>query len=100
MYLCIYWVSWVLVAAHGLFVTVLRTLFSCGSGSRTQAQSLQHVALIACGILVPCPGTEPMSPALEGGFLTTGPPGKSLYGILDGIKWDKVCEFPSTVAGI
>jgi len=45
----------------------------CGSGSRTQAQSLQHVALIACGILVPCPGTEPMSPALEGGFLTTGP---------------------------
>ena len=27
---------------------------------------------------VPQPGTEPMSPALQGGFLTTGPPGKSL----------------------
>ena len=24
------------------------------------------------------PGIEPTSPALEGGFLTTGPPGKSL----------------------
>ena len=32
----------------------------------------------ACGILVPRPGIEPMSPALEGGSSTTGPPGKSL----------------------
>ena len=31
----------------------------------------------ACGILVPRPGIEPASPAQEGGFLTTGPPGKS-----------------------
>ena len=30
----------------------------------------------ACGILVPRPGMEPTSPALEGGFLTTGPPEK------------------------
>ena len=30
----------------------------------------------ACGILVPPPGIEPESPALQGGFLTTGPPGK------------------------
>ena len=29
--------------------------------------------------LVPQPGIKPMCPALEGGFLTTGPPGKSLY---------------------
>ena len=28
-------------------------------------------------ILVPRPGIEPMSPALQGGFLTTGPPRKS-----------------------
>ena len=27
---------------------------------------------------LPRPGLEPLSPALEGGFLTTGPPGKSL----------------------
>ena len=33
----------------------------------------------ACGILVPQPGIEPMSPALEGGFFTTGPLGKSLH---------------------
>ena len=32
----------------------------------------------ACGILVLSPGFEPMSPALEGRFLRTGPPGKSL----------------------
>ena len=31
----------------------------------------------ACGILVPRPGIEPVSPALEDRFLTTGPPGKS-----------------------
>ena len=30
----------------------------------------------ACGILVPRPEIKPVSPALEGGFLTTGPPGK------------------------
>ena len=27
-------------------------------------------------ILVPQPGIKPMSPALQGGFLTTGPPAK------------------------
>ena len=29
----------------------------------------------ACGIFIPGPETEPTAPALEGGFLTTGPPG-------------------------
>ena len=31
----------------------------------------------ACRILVPQPGIEPTSPALEGGFPATGPSGKS-----------------------
>ena len=31
---------------------------------------------------VPGPGLEPVSPALAGGFLTTGPPGKSWQHIL------------------
>ena len=31
---------------------------------------------VAYGILVSQPGIEPTSPALEGGFLTTGPPEK------------------------
>ena len=30
----------------------------------------------ACGTLVSWPGMEPMSPSVEGRFLTTGPPGK------------------------
>ena len=29
-----------------------------------------------CRILVPLPGIEPESPALEGGLFTSGPPGK------------------------
>ena len=37
---------------------------------------------MACGILVPLPGIESMSLALEGGFITTGPPGKSLLPFL------------------
>ena len=32
----------------------------------------------ACGNLVPRPRIEPASPALEGGFFTTGQPGESL----------------------
>ena len=31
----------------------------------------------ACGILVPWPGINPVSPALEGRLLVPGPPGKS-----------------------
>ena len=38
---------------------------------------------MACGILVSQPGIEPMSPALAGGFLTIGPPGKSLLTLLN-----------------
>ena len=52
------WLPWVLVVAHKL---------SC---------SATH------GILFPRPGMEPVSPALQGGFLTTGPPGRSLRFIL------------------
>jgi len=32
---------------------------------------------MACGILIPQPGMEPMFPALQGRFLTTEPLGKS-----------------------
>ena len=44
-------------------------------GSIVVVPGLSYLA--ACGILVPQPGIEPTSPALEGGFLTTGPPAKS-----------------------
>ena len=35
-----------------------------------------------CGILVPRPGIEPVSPAWQGGLLTPGPPEKPLYLLL------------------
>ena len=36
-----------------------------------------------CGILVPQSGVEPLCPALQGGHLTTGPPGKSPSSVFD-----------------
>ena len=39
----------------------------------------------ACGILVPRPGMEPASPALEGEVLTTGQPGKSQSTFLNAV---------------
>ena len=39
----------------------------------------------ACGILAPQPGIEPSLPALEGDFLTTGPPG--IYLLLSTTAW-------------
>ena len=62
----------VYIASTGLMYLFFLTALAlyCGSGLSFPT---------ACGILVPQPGTEPSSPALEGGFLTTGPPGKSPY---------------------
>ena len=47
--------------------------FHCGTRA---LKVLGSVAPQACRILVPRPGIEPESPALHGGFSTTGPPGK------------------------
>ena len=43
----------------------------------SKSQTTEWLNWTECGILVPKPGIEPMCPALAGGFLTTGPPGKS-----------------------
>ena len=32
-----------------------------------------------CGVLVPRPGIEPVSPALDGRFLTSGPPRRLVF---------------------
>ena len=82
------WLHQVLVVECGIFVAALRLfiterglLSSCGAwalecaGSVVAARGLSCSA--ACGILLLRPGIEPVSPALEGRFLTTGPPGKS-----------------------
>ena len=66
----------------GSFVAACGLLSSCGeqaterTGSVVAARGISCPA--TCGIFVRQPGIESTSPALEGGFLTTGPPGKSL----------------------
>ena len=70
------------VGIHRLFIAVRGLLSSCGAwaaermGSVVAAHGLSCPA--ACGLLVSRPGIKCTSPALEGRFLTTGPPGKSL----------------------
>ena len=59
----------------------------CGGFSCCRAQALgcidtvavayKLISPVAGGILVPQPRIEPVSPALGGGFLTTGAPGKT-----------------------
>ena len=67
-----------LLAAQELFVAACQLLSSRGRecvGSLGVAHGLS--CPVSCGILVPRLGIDPASPALEHGFLTTGPPGKS-----------------------
>ena len=66
----------ILVAACRIFRCSMWGLSLRHVGALVVAHGLSCPA--ACGILVPRPGIEPVSPALEGRFLTTGPPGKSL----------------------
>ena len=58
-----------------LFLTVLGLSCRCKGFSPVVAYRLSFP--MACGILAPLPGIKPVSPVLEGRFLTTGPPGKS-----------------------
>ena len=62
------WLHWVFIEVYGLSLVAVQGLLVavCGLSSAT-----------AYGILVPQPGIKLMSPALEGGFLTMGLPGKS-----------------------
>ena len=65
--------------------------FPCGAGVLGHSgfsDCSSRVELLLCTGLVaprhadlPRPGMEPMSPVLAGGFLTTGPPGKTLAGL-------------------
>ena len=63
-----------------IFFGCIRPLFQC-LGSVVAVQELS--CLFPCETSVPQPGIEPMSPALEGGFLTTELPRKSLRFLLD-----------------
>ena len=69
-----------LVTACGIFVAACR-LFSSSTRALECVGSVKARGLscpVACEILVPRPGIKPRSPALEGEFVTTGPPGKPL----------------------
>ena len=64
----------------GSFVVARGLPSSCGAWSPERAGSVVVAHGLscptACGILVPLPGIESASPALEGEFVTTGPPGE------------------------
>ena len=104
------WLHRALVAACGIFRCGTQALH-CGTWalehagsvvavcglSRCDSQALECTGSVvaahrlscptACEILLPQPGIEPMSPALEGGFLTTGPTGNSLhYGLSQDVE--------------
>ena len=64
------WLHRVLVAAHGTFVASLQHM-----DSLVVVPGLS--CSMVCGILDPQPGIEPASAALQGGFVTSGPPRKS-----------------------
>ena len=65
-----------------VYLTVLHLSYSTQDLSLWCTDSLVEVHVLSysepCGILVPKPRIEPASPELQGGFLITGPPGKSL----------------------
>ena len=63
-------------AALGLSCSTLASLYSWCVGSVAIALRLSYPEVD--GILVPRPGIKPVSPALQGGFLTTGLPGQPL----------------------
>ena len=81
LFLFIYcWLHWVFVAMWGLSLDTASSGFSCfGSGALERRLSSSSTRTqLPCGMWdLPGPGMGPVSPALVGGFLTTGPPGKS-----------------------
>ena len=68
----------VLVAACGIFTSESVGSFFVAAHGLLSGLVRWPSCPAACGILVPWPGIKPSSPALEGRFLTTGPPWKSL----------------------
>ena len=101
IYLFIFWLCWVFVAACRLSLAVACRLLIVVAflavehrlqGLRASVIVVDSVVaapgLSSCGAWVqlllsmwnlPGPGIEPMSPALAGGFLLTVPPGKSSF---------------------
>ena len=95
-----FWLHWVFVAARGLSLVAasggyfslrcacfslwwLLLLRSTGSRCAGFSSCGTWALLLRSMWDLRGPGFEPVSPALAGGFLTTAPPGKSLFCFLD-----------------
>ena len=67
-----------------------RWLLLWSTSCRVWLQQLQHSALgpLLCMWFLPGPGIEPLTPALAGGFLTSGLPGRpSIFLMLGWLSW-------------
>ena len=94
------WLHEVLVAACRILVMSCGSCLAAHGLSGRGAQAPKHTGSVvmacrlscsvACGVLVSWPGIEPKPSALQGGFLTTGPPGKSRHS-----SWDGTASEPS-----
>jgi len=73
--LILFFSVFIYLAAGGIFIEVSGLSICAFAGSEV-ASGLSCPT--ACGTLVPRPGIELTSPALQGRFLTTRPPGKPL----------------------
>ena len=78
------WLHWIFVAARGLSLVVASGYFSLRcAGFSLWWLLLWNMGSRLAGLIAPWhvessqPGIKPMFPALAGGFLTTGSPGKS-----------------------
>ena len=67
-----FWLRWLFSGVHKLLFLVV-ALEYMGS----VVAMLRLSCPLSCGILVPWPGMEPVSPTLQGRFSITGPPEKS-----------------------
>lgn len=98
---------WVFIVVHVGFLHLQHVWFS-----RCSRRALQCAGSVVaghrrgcpetCGILYLRPGIEPSFPALEGGFLTAGPPAQSLFRLVwfssevsVPLIWALLCILPS-----
>ena len=94
---------WILVASRGSpschvgFLAVAHGLSRGGAGPVGAVRGLSCFKVH--GILIPLPGIKPLSPALESGFLTTGPPGKSRGGTYYKLNTEHKCAFTCHLTG-
>ena len=73
--LILFFSIFIYLTAGGIFIAVCR-LSTCAC--RLSSCEWRLSCPMVCGVLVPRPGIELTSPALQGRSLTTGPPGTSL----------------------